>query len=251
MSTTNSTRPEPAPFLSVVIPAFNEGGRIADTLQKAIDYLGTQEYTWDVLVVDDGSTDDTAQVVGEFSVADPRVRLLSVAHGGKGWAVRHGMLQAGGEFRFLCDADLSMPIEQASRYLPPAQEEYDIAIGSREIPGARRVGEPSRRHLMGRVFNGLVRLAALPGISDTQCGFKCFRGSVVEGLFGSQMLSGFAFDVELLFLARRQSLSIVEVPIDWYYRSLSRVRPFRDSLAMALDIIKIRWNHLLGRYRRR
>ena len=249
MSTSNPTSPESCPFLSVVIPAYNEGGRIADTLGRAIDYLGTQGYTWDILVVDDGSTDDTAQVVGEISGSDSPIKLLSIAHGGKGWAVRHGMLQAKGEFRFLCDADLSMPIEQVKRFLPPAQEEFDIAIGSRELPGARRIGEPSRRHLMGRVFNRLVRLAVLPGISDTQCGFKCFRGSIVEGLFGSQKLSGFAFDVEVLYLARRQRLSIVEVPIDWHYRSLSRVRPFRDSLSMALDITKIRWNHLLGRYR--
>ncbi len=234
----------------MVIPAYNEGSRIGDTLRSAIEYLGSQPYTWDVLVVDDGSVDETAQVVGEFAAADPRVTLLSVAHGGKGWAVRNGMLKAKGEHRFLCDADLSMPIEQVSRFLPPVLEEFDIAIGSRELPEARRIGEPSRRHFMGRVFNGLVRMAVLPGISDTQCGFKCFRAPVVEGLFRSQMLSGFAFDVELLFLARRQGLRIVEVPIDWHYRSLSRVRPFRDSLSMVIDIMKVRLNQLRGRYRR-
>lgn len=249
MSTQNPSSPESRPFLSVVIPAYNEGSRIGDTLRSAIDYLGTQPYTWDILVVDDGSTDDTAQVVGEFVGADPRIGLLSVPHGGKGWAVRNGMLRSQGEYRFLCDADLSMPIEQVARFLPPALEACDIAIGSRELPGARRIGEPSRRHLMGRVFNGLVRLAAVPGISDTQCGFKCFRGAVAERLFGSQMLSGFAFDVELLFLARKRGLRIVEVPIDWHYRSLSRVRPFRDSLSMAIDITRVRWNHLRGRYR--
>ena len=251
MSTPNPTSPEPRPFLSVVIPAYNEGSRIGDTLRSVADYLGTQAYTWDVLVVDDGSTDDTAQVVGSFAGSDPRIGLLSVAHGGKGWAVRNGMLHSRGEYRFLCDADLSMPIEQVSRFLPPSVEGCDIAIGSRELPEARRIGEPSRRHLMGRVFNGLVRLAVLPGISDTQCGFKCFRGPVAEGLCGSQMLSGFAFDVELLFLARKQGLRIVEVPIDWHYRSLSRVRPFRDSLSMAIDIMKVRWNHLRGRYRQK
>ncbi len=250
MSTTNPTTPEPRPFLSVVIPAYNEGSRIGGTLRSAIGYLGTQAYTWSVLVVDDGSTDDTARVVEEFAEADPRIELLSVSHGGKGWAVRNGMLRSRGDHRFLCDADLSMPIEQVSRFLPPALDEYDIAIGSRELPGACRIGEPSRRHLMGRVFNGLVRLTVVPGISDTQCGFKCFRGPVAEGLFGSQLLSGFAFDVEMLFLARRRGLRIVEVPIDWHYRSLSRVRPFRDSFSMLMDVMKVRWNHFRGRYRR-
>ncbi len=249
MSTPNPTTSEPRPFLSVVIPAYNEGSRIGDTLRSAINYLGAQDYTWDILVVDDGSTDDTAQVVGKFAGADPRIELLSVPHGGKGWAVRNGMLRSPGEYRFLCDADLSMPIEQVDRFLPPALEDCDIAIGSRELPGARRIGEPSRRHLMGRVFNGLVRLVLLPGISDTQCGFKCFRGPVAEGLFGSQALSGFAFDVEMLFLARKRGLRIVEVPIDWHYRSLSRVRPFRDSFSMVIDIMKVRWDHLRGRYR--
>lgn len=249
MSTPNPTNPESCPFLSVVIPAYNEESRIGDTLRSAIDYLGTQAYTWDVLVVDDGSTDDTARVVEEFAEADPRIGLLSVSHGGKGWAVRNGMLRSKAEYRFLCDADLSMPIEQVDRFLPPAMEECDIAIGSRELPGAHRIGEPSRRHLMGRVFNGLVRLVVVPGISDTQCGFKCFRGPVAEGLFGSQLLSGFAFDVEMLFLARRRGLRIVEVPIDWHYRSLSRVRAFRDSLSMLMDVMKVRWNHWRGRYR--
>ncbi len=249
MSTSNPTSSKGIPFLSVVIPAYNEGSRIRDTLEKAIDYLGTQSYTWDVVVVDDGSADDTAQVAGEFAASDPRIRVLQVTHGGKGWAARNGMLQAGGEFRFLCDADLSMPIEHVSRFLPPARIEFDIAIGSREILGAQRFGEPSRRHLMGRAFNRLVRTLILPGMSDTQCGFKCFRGAVVEMLFGRQMLSGFAFDVELLFLARRRELRIMEVPIDWHYRSLSRVRPVRDSLAMVLDIMRIRWNHLRKKYR--
>ena len=186
MSTPNPISPESRPFLSVVIPAYNEGGRIEDTLRSVTNYLGTQAYTWDILVVDDGSSDDTAQVVGEFADSDRRIGLLSVAHGGKGWAVRNGMLYSKGEYRFLCDADLSMPIEQVDRFLPPALEECDIAIGSRELPGARRIGEPSRRHLMGRVFNGLVRLAILPGISDTQCGFKCFRGAVAESCSASR-----------------------------------------------------------------
>ena len=237
------------PFLSVVIPAFNEVQRIADTLGKVMDYLGSQSYTWEVVVVDDGSTDDTASVVSSFSPESGKLSLISVSHGGKGWAVNKGMLLTTGEYRFLCDADLSMPIEHLSRFLPPENGGYDIVIGSREIPGARRLGESYNRHLMGRVYNLLVRLLAVPGLADTQCGFKCFRGEVVQRLFPLQRVYGFAFDVEILFLALKNGFSIREVPIDWHHRDQSKVRPFWDSVAMTSDILKVRWHHLRGRYR--
>ena len=237
-----------APFLSVVIPAFNEETRIAATLEGIVDYLGSQEYAWDVTVVDDGSTDATAELVTGFARESPHVSLLRVEHGGKGWAVKNGMVRSLGEYRFLCDADLSMPVEQLSRFLPPNSIEFDIAIGSREVPGARRIGEPRRRHAMGRVYNLLVRALAVPGVSDTQCGFKCFRGEVAQDIFPLQRFHGFSFDVEVLFLARKRGLRIQEVPIDWYYRSESKVRAYRDSLAMTCDILAMRWRHLRGGY---
>jgi len=237
------------PFLSVVIPAYNEERRIVDTLRKVVDYLGSQSYTWEVAIVDDGSTDATASLVKDFTQDCPEVHLISVLHGGKGWAVNHGMLWTTGEYCFLCDADLSMPIEQVSRFLPPENSHFDIAIGSREISESRRIGEPYRRHVMGRVYNLLVRLLVIPGLSDTQCGFKCFRGQVAQELFSLQRLYGFAFDVEILFLAHKRRLRIREVPIDWYYRPQSKVRPFRDSLAMTRDILKIRWHYLRGNYK--
>ena len=237
------------PFLSVVIPAFDEEQRIVDTLGKVVDYLGSQSYTWEVVVVDDGSTDDTASVVSSFSPDCGNLSLISVSHGGKGWAVNKGMLRARGEYRFLCDADLSMPIEHLSRFLPPENGGYDIAIGSREIPGARRMGEPYGRHLMGRVYNLLVRLFAVPHLADTQCGFKCFRGQVVQRLFPLQRVFGFAFDVEILFLALKKGFSIREVPIDWHHRDRSKVSPFRDSVVMTSDILRVRLRHLRGRYR--
>ncbi len=251
MSAANLENPTlTAPYLSVVIPAYNEEARIGDTLQKAVSYFQTQQYAWEIVVVDDGSADQTVQVVGEYTDANPQIKVLRVAHGGKGWAVRHGMLQVTGRYRFLCDADLSMPIEQVARFLPPALPNYDIAIGSRELPGSHRIDEPHRRHMMGRVFNWVVQRMILPGLTDTQCGFKCFRGPVAQELFGHQRLNGFAFDVELLFIARKYKLQIVEVPIDWLYQPSSRVRPVRDSMAMVFDILKIRWKHLRGKYRR-
>ena len=239
------------PFLSVVIPAFNEESRIVDTLEQVLEYLRPQTYGWEVLVVDDGSTDATATLVQRLVESQPggALRLLSLAHGGKGWAVKRGMLEASGQYRFMCDADLSMPIEQVARFLPPQLQEYDVAIGSREVPGARKIGEPRRRTLMGRGFSLLVRALALPGLVDTQCGFKCFRAEAAARLFGQQRLHGFAFDVEVLFLARKQGLRMIEVPIDWYYRTQSKVRPVRDSASMIRDILHIRWNYIRGRYR--
>jgi glycosyltransferase involved in cell wall biosynthesis len=236
------------PFLSIVIPAYNEGSRIEGTLRQVVGFLSGRPYSWEVLVVDDGSTDATAHLVGEFGATHPNIRLLSLPHGGKGWAVKHGMLRATGQYRMLCDADLSMPIEQAERMLPPQTQGVDIAIGSREAPGARRIGEPSHRHLMGRVYNALVRALAVPGFRDTQCGFKCFRGDIVPTLFGRQVVDGFAFDVEVLFLARKAGLVVREVAIDWYYRERSKVHPIGDTIAMTRDLLKIRWRYLRGRY---
>jgi len=231
------------PFLSVVIPAFNEEPRISGTLSQVVDYLAGQDYGWEVVVADDGSTDQTAELVGQVIVAHPNVRILRLPHRGKGWAVKHGMLAADGRYRLICDADLSVPIQQVERLLPPLQSGFDIVLGSREASGAVRIGEPVRRHLMGRAFNQLVSRLAVPGLADTQCGFKCFTGETAQDLFRLLTIDGFAFDVELLYLARKRGLRFSEVGVDWYYRPQSKVRPIRDSLAMTLDLLKIRWRH--------
>ncbi len=237
------------PFLSLVIPAYNEQVRIAESLTKVVEYLHSQSYSWEVVVADDGSTDATPTLVQAVVAQEPAVRLLALPHRGKGWAVKNGMLSATGEYRFQCDTDLSMPIEQLSRFLPPQLEEYDIAVGSRDVAGARRIGEPWGRHQMGRAFNLLVRLLAVPGIKDTQCGFKCYRGEEAQRLFSFQRLHQFAFDVEILMLARQRGLYIKEVPIDWYYRTYSKVRPLKDPLLMVKDVLRIRWHLLRGGYR--
>ncbi len=239
----------PQPYLSVVIPTFNEEARIAGTLSQVIEYLSGQDYQWEVVVADDGSTDHTARLVGHTIVEHSNVRVLWLSHRGKGWAVKNGMLAAEGEYRLLCDADLSVPIEQVERLLPlfePRESRgagADIVLGSREATGAVRIGEPARRHLMGRLFNFLVNRLAVPGLADTQCGFKCFRGEAAQDLFPRLTLDGFAFDVELLHLARKRGLTYSEVGVDWYYRAQSKVRPVQDSLSMTLDLLKIRWRH--------
>jgi len=235
----------------VVIPAYNEERRIVPTLHQVTQYLVKQPFSWDVVVANDGSTDGTENLVHEFSRGQPRVRSLPLPHRGKGGAVRSGMLSTSAQYRFLCDADLSMPIEQLERFLPPQINDCDVVIGSREAPGARRIGEPWRRHLQGRLFNAMTMALAVPGIRDTQCGFKCFSGHAADLLFPLQGIPGFGFDVEVLFLARRMGLRLVEVPIDWYYRHESKVRPLRDGLAMSRDLLLVRWNSWRGKYGRR
>ena len=161
---------------------------------------------------------------------------------------RRGMLAAEGEYRFICDADLSMPIEEVNRFLPPQAPPYDVAIASREIPGAVRYHEPAYRHWIGRVFNWLVRVITLPGLQDTQCGFKCFRAESARNLFPDQTIHGWTFDVEILFLATRRGYKVIEIPIPWYYNPGSRVRIIRDSVHMLGDLFRIRLNALRGLY---
>ena len=237
-------------FLSIVIPAYNEEARIGSTLEQVIGFLSSRPYTWEILVSDDGSTDATGRLVADLAALHPNLRLISLCHRGKGWAVKNAMLAAQGQYRLLCDADLSVPIEQVERFIPPQMSGADIAIGSRETAGARRIGEPLRRHLMGRIYNTLVRLLAVPGLSDTQCGFKCFRCEIVPELFQQQTMDGFAFDVEVLFLANRAGMTLREIPVDWYFRESSKVRTFRDSGTMTVDLLKIRWQHRRWGYRR-
>ncbi len=238
-----SAAAEPAaPLLSLVIPAHNEELRLPQSLPQAIAFAAALPGGAEILVVDNASTDRTRTIAEQTAEGHPDVRVLAEPQRGKGAAVRRGALAARGQFVFFADADLSMPIEQVERFLPPALD-TDVAIGSREAPGARRFGEPPGRHRMGRLFNGLVRAVALPGIRDSQCGFKCFRRAVAQDLFARQTEIGWAFDVELLLLAQRLGYQVVEVPIDWHYRPESRVHPLADGLAMALAVVRIRLRH--------
>ena len=238
----------PPPCLSIVIPVFNEESRIIPSLESVVGYLRAQSYGWEVLVVDNGSTDSTLTLVEGWAQDQPGVRVESIADGGKGWAVKHGMLAATGEYRFMCDADLAMPIDGLGAFLRRMEDGYDIVIGSRQIAGARRFNEPALRHAMGRAFNRFVRLAAVRDIDDTQCGFKCFRGEVAEQLFGMQRTKRFAFDVEVLYLARKRGFRILEMPIDWHDQRDSKVRAGRDSIRMLKDTLSVRWHDALGRY---
>lgn len=239
---------EGQPLLSIIIPAFNEEKRLPGSLEKIQAFVEAQPYLTEVIVVDNGSTDGTAEVVRGWEQALPTLRLIQESRRGKGLAVRTGMLAAKGSYRFFADADLSMPIEEVNKFLPPQLDAFDVAIGSREVPGAKRYDEPGYRHLVGRMFNALVRFLALPGLQDTQCGFKCFRAEVAEAIFPLQTLEGMSFDAEVLLIARKQGYKIREVPINWYFNPDSRVRLVKDSLRMALDLLVMRRNARLGLY---
>lgn len=219
-------------------------------MEQIKNFIQKQSYETEVWIVENGSTDLTYQIAVEQSKNHPNIHVHHEDARGKGLAVRSGMLKAKGDYRFFCDVDFSMPIEEINRFLPPNLLNADIAIASRETPGAIRYHEPVYRHLTGRIFNTLVRWLILPGLHDTQCGFKCFRAEVAERVFRLQTLPGWSFDAEVLFIARRLGYTIKEVPISWYYNPDSRVRLLRDSFHMAQDMLKIRQNARQGIYDR-
>ena len=239
---------ETTPFLSIIIPAYNEGERLPRTLPQVVDFVASQEFSSEVIVVNNNSSDNTRAVATEIAQEFPFICVLDERHQGKGAAVRTGMLAASGEFLFMADADLSMPIDEVSNFLPPVLDGFDVAIASREVAGATRYNEPAYRHLMGRLFNLVVKLLAVPRLEDTQCGFKCFRREVALDVLASQTISGWAFDVELLFISQRRGYHIVEVPINWYYRANSRISPLRDAIDMVREVLRIRINGWQGRY---
>lgn len=253
------SEPTARPFLSVVVPAYNEERRLPQTLQQITDYLTRQAYTSELIVVDDGSSDRTAEVAESFRVAHPDVVVIRNDHRGKGYTVRTGMLRAHGRIVLFSDADLSTPIEEVEHILPWFERGYGIVIGSREGAGAKRIQEPFYRHLMGRVFNGVVRLLTVRGINDTQCGFKAFRDDVARDVFSRMKLYGAdarritdamvtGFDVEVLFIGQKSGVKIKEVPVEWRYGSETKVNPLKDSWRNFRDVWRVRWNDWRGKY---
>ncbi len=234
-------------FLSVIIPAHNEENRLPDSLEQVIRFLEKQDFSSEVIVVENGSTDRTLDVAQAFANAHQNIRVIQSVRG-KGAAVKRGMLEARGEYRFMCDADLSMPVGEISKFIPPISKDFDIAIASREAKGSVRYNEPSYRHLGGRGINYIIQALILPGLNDTQCGFKCFRADVANDIFKIQTLSGWSFDIELLYVARRRRYCVREIPIDWYYHPETKVNALRDALHMIADIFRIHANALRGLY---
>ncbi len=236
------------PFLSLIIPAHNESERLPASLEAVKRYISSLPFETEVIVVENNSSDATAEIVREWMNTMPQLRLINLAQPGKGNAIRTGMLAAQGAFRFMADADFSMPVEEIGKFLPDDKPLASVGIASREAPGSKRIGEPFYRHLIGRVYNLLVRLLVLPGLQDTQCGFKCFSAEAAQAIFPLQRLEGWSFDVEILTIARQLGFEIAEVPITWHYHPGSRMHLIQDSLQMAKDLFTIRQQRKKGLY---
>lgn len=237
------------PFLSLILPAHNEAERLPQALNQLKKFIDQQAYDCEVLLIENASTDDTAAIANEFQIEFPQLKIIRLGQPGKGNAIREGMLAATGQYRFMADVDFSMPVEEIRKFLPPELPQPQVAIASREKPGSKRIGEPFYRHLIGRVFNFFVRILVLPGLQDTQCGFKCFSAEAAERIFPRQTLEGWSFDVEVLAIARELGFEVVEVPITWMYQPGSRISILKDSWRMFGDLLVIRSNKRKGLYR--
>ena len=235
---------------SIIIPAYNESGRIRPTLDELLRYA--QQCKWDaeILVVDDGSSDDTREIVREYGKEHSQILLVeNPGNRGKGYSVRNGMLHARGEICLFTDADLSSPIAEAQKLFEAIAAGADIAIGSRWLrANLQTERQPLYRQLFGRIYNLVLRIFLSLNFVDTQCGFKAFRGEAARRIFPLQRIERWGFDPEILFLARRLGFSVKEVAVVWAHREGTRLNPFRDGVRMFGEVLRIRWNSIVGAY---
>lgn len=239
-------------FLSIVIPAFNEERRLPRSLDQVLAYLNTHKHSTEIVVVDDGSSDGTAKVASEFARKFPQVRLIrNPGNRGKGFSIRHGVRESRGEWVLFSDADLSAPIEEMEKLFQAVErEKAQVAIGSRAMDRTLiGVHQSWFRENAGRLFNLLMRLIVGLPFWDTQCGFKLFRRDAAEQAFGKGLIDGFGFDVEVLFIAQSRGHKIVEVPVRWNHADGTKLSLFGDSVKMFTDLLRVRWNQVLGKYR--
>ena len=245
---------------SIVMSAYNESARILTTLNQVIEFMRSLGTSFEFIVVDDGSLDNTAEIVENYARENPEVVLIKNPHRGKGHGIWTGINRASGNMIYTIDTDLSTSIDELKRLsVWIKDQDFDIVIASREGFGARRVGEPFYRHLMGRAFNFIVQSLVLPGIKDSQCGFKLFTKKSAKAIFSRLKIYGSeqkdlteaylgAWDVEALFIARKLGYKIKEIPVTWTFVKTTRLRPFKDSIKMALDVLKVRINDIKGLY---
>ncbi|HEY6770052.1 MAG TPA: dolichyl-phosphate beta-glucosyltransferase [Candidatus Sulfotelmatobacter sp.] len=235
---------------SIVIPAYNEGARLGATLDKVLNYIAQHECDAEIIVVNDGSRDNTADIVREKALTNPSLRLVeNPGNRGKGYSVRNGMLHALGRVVLFSDADLSSPIEEVPKLLKAISQGADIAIGSRWLKAEMQTQrQPLHRQIFGRVFNLLLRMTLGLQFADTQCGFKAFKRRAVENIFPLQRIERWGFDPEILFLARKFGYKVQEVPVEWGHSGGTRINPVVDGARMFMEMLRIRWYDLTGKY---
>lgn len=235
---------------SFIIPAYNESSRIRPSLDEMLRYTAEQNWDAEILVVDDGSRDDTPDVIREYARAHSQIRLLhNPGNRGKGFSVRNGMLHARGDVCLFTDADLSSPISEARKLFEAIRGGADVAIGSRWLRAELQTErQPLYRQAFGRIFNIVLRLFLGLHFKDTQCGFKAFRREAAQRIFPLQKIERWGFDPEILYIARRMGFEVVEVPVLWAHSEGTRLHPFRDGMKMFVDVLHIRWNALTGAY---
>jgi glycosyltransferase involved in cell wall biosynthesis len=235
---------------SIILPAYNEGVRIAGTLEKILAYSKKRGWDAEVLVVNDGSTDNTCEIVRSYAAGNPTLRLINnPGNRGKGYSVRNGMVRAHGDILLFSDADLSSPIEEADKLFAAIEDGADIAIGSRWLkPELQAQRQPLLRQILGRIFNLALRIILGLNFKDTQCGFKAFSRPAAEAIFPLQQIERWGFDPEILYLAKKFGFAIREVPVIWSHREGTRINPLRDGMRMFAEVLRIRRNALRGKY---
>jgi glycosyltransferase involved in cell wall biosynthesis len=250
-SSSSANPPFATPNFSIVVPAYNEGARIGTTLEQILDHMRREHWNAEVVVVDDGSRDNTLDVANQFAAEDPAVRILrNPGNRGKGYAVRHGMLEARGKILMFTDADLSSPISEASKLFSALESGAQVAIGSRWLDSSLQFQRQSlKRQLLSRVYNMFLRLILLFPYRDTQCGFKAFTREAAARIFPRQRITRWGFDPEILYLAHRLRLKVAEVPVAWGHEEGSQMHVWRDGVRMAWDALRIRAYAIRGQYR--
>lgn len=241
----------PAPFYSIIIPAYNEAERIGASLDRILSYISASRWSAEVIVVNDGSRDATSDVVQEYSRRNPIIRVLeNPGNRGKGYSVRNGMLNASGQVLLFTDADLSSPIEEANKLFAVIENgQADVAIGSRYLQSELQTRkQPLHRRMLGRAFNGALRIILGLSYVDTQCGFKAFNRKAVTTIFPNMKIERWGFDPEILFLARRYGLRVAEVPVSWAHDHRSKISPMRDGTRMLGELLRVRMNSVGGKY---
>ena len=244
-----------SPVISLIVPCFNEQKRVKESIEAIATFFSAEEDAFEIVVVDDGSTDRTASIVETLIASNPSLvknaRLIRVGHKGKGWAVRNGMVNSKARYRFISDLDLSVPLTHIKDFVKSMKSGADVVIASRQLDGSQRLNEPRRRFLASRFFNQIIRSFLFLGVSDSQCGFKGFTADTADAIFSVQCLNGYCFDPEVLFIAKKMNYTVIERPVIWTHQASSKINLKVDSIKMLWDLFRIRIYSMMGKYTQR